>query len=157
MFATKLQIITALTLLSAAGVYATLAGHQAFADKTNAAAPTAVASAGAAANADKDAAKASPFEGRWTAKIEIGDKSLLVRMDFQTEANQLKGTARLSKDKMFELKKLKVTGNKISFDVEADEAELSFKGELKDETVSGTVEALTNKDGISEGTWTMRR
>jgi RNA polymerase sigma factor (sigma-70 family) len=166
MFVTKLKFATALVLLAGLSVWTTMSGYRALAEKpsasTEAAAPLdAVQNATPAAletvQAAADTAKASPFEGRWTAKIEVGSESVSARIEFTTEAGKLKGTARLSKDKTFELQKIQVNANKISFDCDAVEADLSFHGELKDGIVTGKLEMLGKNDGLKEGTFTMTR
>jgi RNA polymerase sigma factor (sigma-70 family) len=170
MFVTKMKFATALVLLAGLGVWTTMSGYQALAERPHvsaaapapleavqSAAPVAPTAALETVQAAADAAKASPFEGRWTTKIEVGSESVSARIEFTTEAGKLKGTARLSKDKAFELQKIQVNGNKISFDCDAVEADLSFQGELKDGIVTGKLEMLGKNDGLKEGTFTMTR
>ncbi|MBL8792433.1 MAG: RNA polymerase sigma factor [Planctomycetia bacterium] len=158
MFATKLKLATAFVLCAGLTVWTTVSGYQAWAGKpfTPTALPVALEAPQNASPAAADA-KASPFEGRWTTKIEVGSESVTARVEFTTEAGKLKGVARLSKDKSFELQKIQVAGNKISFDCDAVEAELSFSGELKDGIVTGKLEMLGKNDGVKEGTFTMTR
>ena len=165
MFIAKLRIMTAVAVVASVGAWASVAGYQAWAERPSAAAvsafldePEANAEQNAAKPAAADPAKQEGFEGRWTAKIEVGDKSLLVRIELQKDdKSQWKGVVRLGKDKDFELMKIKIAGNKIAFDVDAVEASLSFVGELKDETVTGSVELLDKETGLKQGNWTMTR
>jgi RNA polymerase sigma factor (sigma-70 family) len=164
MFFAKLKILTAVCVMTGMVAWMSVSAFEARADRPGPLDfpvtfqdPAGAAGQGQAKAAPPAAAKDADFQGRWTAKIEFGGESALVRIDLQNEGNRWKGTVRVSKDKMFELTKIRIAGPRISFDCEADECELSLVGELRDGTVSGTLEALTKKDGIVEGTWSMSR
>jgi hypothetical protein len=163
MFLSQLKIATAIVVLTGLTAWGGFGAYRAWADKPANAESQLPVLQNSTKPADQDSAKksvqdvAKTLEGRWTTKVDVGDQSITVRMEFQNENNKWKGTVRLSKDKTYELEKIQVTGAKVSFDCEADEAALSFSGELKDGAISGKVEMLTKKEGLMEGTFSMTR
>lgn len=161
MFMNHLKSATALALAAGVTFGSTVFGLAARADKPAPVDPPAAVAAAEQAPAPKADAKAaavaSPFEGRWTAKLEFGGRSVMTRIEFVTEDGKLKGVARPSKDASYELQKPTVDGMKISFDVDTGNAEISIKGQLKDGGVSGSIEVLTKNEGLVEGTFTMTR
>ena len=85
---------------------------------------------------------ASPLQGRWSFRGETGERPLIGTLVFEMEATGLGGAYLAPNGKATRMADLRLSGNRIAFDIVGPASTWHLEGTVSGDRISGTFQTL---------------